>query len=63
MKEKEKGIRMGPAPLGGSCERGKVPLPWEPLSTVGRSVGTERELQRLRGEHSSQLVAGRTERG
>ena len=53
---------MGPAPLGGSCERGKVPSPWELPSPAGRSAGTERELQRLRGECSNQLTAGRRER-
>ena len=48
---------MRPATLGGSCERGKVPSSWKPPST-GRSAGTEMELQRLREEHSSQLMAG-----
>ena len=39
---------MGPVSLGGNCERRKVPSPWEPPSLVGRSTGTDRELQRLR---------------
>ena len=26
-KKRKKGIRTGPEPLGGSCERGKVPTP------------------------------------
>ena len=29
-------------PLGGSCERGKVPSPWESHSPAGRSVETNR---------------------
>ena len=53
---------MGPVPLGGSCERGKVPSPWEPPSPAGRSARTEREIQRLRGECSNRLAAGRAER-
>ena len=53
---------MGPAPLGGSCEREKVPSPWEPHSPAGRSEGTDRELQRLRRECSSRFAAGRRER-
>ena len=44
---------MGPAPLGGSCGRGKVPAPWEAPSPA-RSAGTEGELQSLKGECSSQ---------
>ena len=39
---------MGPVPLGRSCERGKVPSPWEPPSLAGRSAGIVRELQRLK---------------
>lgn len=39
----------GPAPLGKSCERGKVPLPWgRGASSAVRSAGIERELQWLR---------------
>ena len=53
---------MGPAPLGGNCKRRKVPSPWEAPSPAGRSVGTKRELRRLREEHSNGFVAGRTER-
>ena len=59
IKEKTE-IRMGPASLGGSCE--KVPSNWETFSSAGRSVRTEKELQRLRGEQSTQLLAVRTER-
>lgn len=36
-KEKKKN-QDGPAPLGGSFERGKVPSFWEPLSLPGRSL-------------------------
>lgn len=53
-------IRMGPASLGGSCE--KVPSNWETFSSAGRSARTEKELQRLRGKQSSQLLAVRTDR-
>ena len=53
---------MGPVPLGGSCEKGKVPSPREPPSLAGRSARTEREIQRLRGECSSWTAAGKTER-
>ena len=53
-------IRMGPASLGGSCE--KVPSNWENFSSAWRSARTEKELQRLRGEQSSWLLAVRTER-
>ena len=61
MKEKKEENRTGPAPLGGSCERGKFPSPWEAPSPVGRSAGAEKELQRLGGEHSSQFAADKTE--
>lgn len=53
-------IRMGPASLGGSCE--KVPSNRENFSSAWRSARTEKELQRLRGEQSSWLLAVRTER-
>lgn len=53
---------MGPAPVGRSCEEGKVPSHWEPSSPAGRSAATDRELQRLGGECTSWLAAGRTER-
>lgn len=52
----------GSVPLGGSYERGKFPLPWEPPSKAGRSDGTDRGLQRLRGDHSNQLMTSRTEK-
>ena len=52
---------MGLLPLGGSCERRKIPSPWEPPSPAGSSAGTDRELQKLR-EYSIRLAAGRTER-
>ena len=48
---------MGVCPLGGNCERGKVPSPWEPPSPAE----TEKELQRLRIESSCQTVAGQRE--
>ena len=39
---------MGPTPLGGSCERGKVPSTWEPPLLAQRSAGTYGELEWLR---------------
>ena len=46
-KESKKGIGMGPATLGGSYERGKVPATWEAPSPAGRSAKIEGELQSL----------------
>ena len=60
--ERKKGIRTGPAPLGGSCERGKASAPWEVPSLAGRSARTEEELQRLEGEGSNQFAEGKAER-
>ena len=48
--------------LGKKLWRGKVPSPWAAPSPVGRSAKTERKLQRLRGEHSLWLAAGKTEK-
>lgn len=42
-KRKKKGIKMGPAPLGESCERTKHPSLWESLLLAGRSARAERE--------------------
>ena len=53
---------MGPAPLGGSCERGKISTHRKVPSQAGRSAGTEGELQSLRGEYSNQFVEGKVER-
>ena len=61
-KEKEKEIGMGPVPLGGSCERGKVSIPWEVPSLSGRTAGTEGDLWSLGKECSNQLVQGKVER-
>ena len=61
-KKKKKGIGVGPAPLRGSCEREKFHSPWEGPSPAVRWAGTEGELQSLRGEWSSWIVVGRTER-
>lgn len=38
---------MGPAPLQGSREKGRLPSPWEAPSPVRRSAGTEGELQKI----------------
>ena len=57
-KKREKEIRRGTEPLGGSCERGKVSTHWE----VPLLLGTEGELQRLGREHSKRCVEGKVER-
>ena len=56
-RKSQKGIRMGPAPLEGGCESGKIPVPWEASSQAERLAGTEGELQSLRGECSSWWAA------
>ena len=47
---------MGPAPLGGSCEGGKVSTHYEAPSLVGTGGG---ELRSLRGEGSNSGVEGK----
>ena len=55
-KEKEKeGIRMGPEPQGGSCERGKVPAPWEGSLPAEKLDWTKGEFWSLRGERTTSL--------
>lgn len=52
-----RGIRMGPVPLGGSCEGRKVSVHWE----VPSLMGTERELwkrEELEEEHSNREQSG-----
>ena len=46
-KNRDKRIGMGPAPLGGSCERGKFPHTRKPLHGRGRGVvgGSFRETE------------------
>ena len=58
--KRKNGNQDGTCTLGGSCE--KVPSNQENFSSAWRSARTEKELQRLRGEQSSQLLAVRTER-
>ena len=41
-------------PLGGICEREKIPSPWEPPSPTGRSAG---QKGRFRGSAESQQLA------
>ena len=48
---------MRPAPLGGNCERRKIPSPWEPPSLAGKSGRTDRELQKLKRRVQSWLTA------
>ena len=57
--QRQKGIRKGPAPREGGCERGKIPVPREASSQAERLAGTEQELQSLRGERSSWWAAVR----
>ena len=52
---------MGPALLEGSCERGKVPAPWEALSSAGRFAGTEGTSEPQK--RTQQLVCGSQSRG
>ena len=59
-REREK-IEMQPAPLGGSCERRKVSTHWE-VPSLGRSAGTEGELQSLGEERSNWFAEGKVER-
>ena len=47
---RKKEVGTGSRPSGRTCERGKVPSPWEPLSLAEMSTRMERELQRLRAE-------------
>lgn len=61
--EKKMVIEMRPMPLGGNYEKGMVPSPWEPPSSSEKSAGTDRELQKLRGEYTSRLVSDRAEKG
>ena len=53
---------MGLASMRGSCERGRIPSPWELPSLAGRSTRTERELKRLRQEYGNYPVTFRMER-
>ena len=59
--KKKKLIGMELVLLGGTCERGKIPSPWETPSPARISAGTERELQKLGEECGSWLGVGRTD--
>ena len=50
---------MGPVPLGGSSDTGKILSPWEHPSPLRDQLGQKGSF---RGECSSQIAAGRTER-
>lgn len=52
-KEKKK-IRACPVSLGRSCERGKVPLPWEALSVMKRAANRKRASKAQR--NTQQMV-------
>ena len=58
-KKRDKRIGTGPAPLGGSCEGGKVSTHWEAHSLVERG-GVE--FCSHRGEHSNRSAEGKVER-
>lgn len=53
---------MGSAHLGRGCVKKKSSCNLGSLLIGGALAEKERELQRLKGEHNSQFVAGRTER-
>lgn len=57
-------VRMGPAPLGKSCERGKVPLPWGwGVCFISSEISWDRRrASAAQRRCSSWTVAGRTER-
>lgn len=48
--------------LGQSWDKGKVSTSWEVPLLVGRSIGIEKELQGLGGEHSHRFAEGQVER-
>lgn len=50
---------MGPAFLGGSCERGKVSTHWEDPLLGWRIAGLEGEFWSLREKSSNQTVEGK----
>ena len=59
-KEKtDKRIGMGPAPLGGSCEGGKVSTHWEAPSWAETVGGGGRKLQSHGGERSNRGAEGK----
>lgn len=60
-KKKEKGIWMGPEPLGRCYEKGNVSAPWEVPSLVGRSTKMEGDLLSLGGEYSNKFAEGKME--
>ena len=59
-KEKE-GIRMAPAPRGGSCEGRKFPAHWEGTSPVEKLDSTVEEFGSLRGESSNLFLEVKAE--
>ena len=58
-KKKKKGIKMRPALLRGSCERGKEYAPQKATYLTGRSARMEGEPQSLGEKHSSQTEEGK----
>ena len=58
-KERQKGIRTGPAPLGGSCAEGKFPAPWEVPLSAGGPAWMEAELWSPGEERSNQPAEGK----
>ena len=63
-KNRDKRVRMGPGPLGGSCEGGKISTHWEVPSLVetGGRVGGGGKLQSHGGEGSNRGAGGKVER-
>ena len=56
-KKRQKGIGNGPAPLGGSCEKGKVSAHWE-VPSVPLSIGGDRGVASEPWRRAQQQVCG-----
>ena len=61
-KNRDKRIGTRPAPVGGSCELGKVSTHYEAPSWVENAGGRGGELQSHGGEHSNRGAEGKVER-
>ena len=58
-KNRDKRIETGPAPLGGSCEVGKVSTLGSPFTGRDGGEGAGRKLQSHGGEHSNRGAEGK----
>ena len=59
---RDKRIGTGPAPVGGSCEGGKVSTHQEAPSWAETAGGREGKLRSHGGEHSNRSAEGKVER-